>query len=91
MMVRAASHVCPIDPSSLIDGREAQDGIIRPNLDPALRPEWPEAFYLITNKTRQSYTLESPSDFPMPMRVAALVAATTAAIRAACSSSPSSK
>jgi hypothetical protein len=48
---------------------------VRPNIDPYSRPDWPEAFYLITNKTRQSYTIEAPSDFPMPVRVNALVAA----------------
>ncbi len=79
-IVAAARAVCPIDPSSLIDGREAQDGIIRPTLDPALRPEWPEAFFLIQHKTRLSYTLESPSDFPLPVRVDALVAGVRGAV-----------
>lgn len=79
-MVEAVRAVCPIDHSTIIDGRDAKDGIIRPNLDPALRPEWPEAFYLITHKTRLSYTLEAPSDFPLAVRVAALVAATKAAL-----------
>lgn len=75
---------CPIDQSAMIDGREAHGGIIRPSLDPALRPDWPEAFYLITHKTRLSYTLESPSDFPLPLRVTALTHAVTAALAAGC-------
>ena len=79
-MVGAARAVCPIDHSPLIDGREAREGIIRPNIDPALRPEWPEAFYLVMHHTRLSYTLEAPSDFPLAVRVAALVAATKAAV-----------
>lgn len=79
-MIAAVSKVCPIDPSSLIEGREASGGIINPSLDPNSRPQWPEAFWLIQNKTRQSYTLEAPSDFPLPMRVAALVAAMRAAL-----------
>ncbi len=83
-MVAAVRAVCPIDHSTLIDGRDARDGIIRPNLDPASRPEWPEAFYLITRKTRQSYTLEAPSDFPLSVRVAALVTAVQAAVKLAC-------
>ena len=74
-IVRRVSAVCPIDHTGLIDGREAKEGIIRPDLDPAKRPDWPEAFYLITHKTRQSYTLESPSDFPLASRVNAQVAA----------------
>lgn len=79
-MVEAVRAVCPIDASELIDGREASAGIIRPNLDPALRPEWPEAFYLIQHRTRLSYTLEAPSDFPLPVRVAALVTAVKIAL-----------
>ncbi len=79
-MVEAVRPVCPIDPSELIDGREAQAGIIRPNLDPTTRPEWPEAFYLYQQKCRLGYTLEAPSDFPLAARVAALVQATKAGV-----------
>jgi hypothetical protein len=79
-MVETVRAVCPIDHSTIIDGRDAKDGIIRPNLDPALRPEWPEAFYLITHKTRLSYTLEAASDFPLTVRVASLVAAVKSAL-----------
>jgi len=74
-VIGAVSGVCPIDPSPEIEGRPAAGGIIRPSADPLSRPEWPEAFYLFTHKTRLSYTLEAPSDFPMETRVAALVAA----------------
>lgn len=78
-MVEAAARVCPLDLSEEIEGRPARGGIIRPSLDPATRPEWPEAFYLLQNKTRLSYTLEAPSDYPMSARVDALVAAVDAA------------
>jgi hypothetical protein len=44
------------------------------------RPDWPEAFYLISHQAPQGYTLEAPSDFPLPTRVAALVTATAAGI-----------
>jgi len=47
---------------------------------PATRPQWAEAFYLIVNKTRLSYTLEAPSDFPLTTRVNALVAGVNAAL-----------
>jgi hypothetical protein len=79
-MILAASRVCPIEESSLIDGREAKGGIIRPVADPKEREKWPEAIYLIANHTRQSYTIESPSGLPMDTRVAALKAAISAAI-----------
>jgi hypothetical protein len=71
----AVAKVCPIDLSPVIEDRPAQGGIIRPDTDPAIRPQWPESLYLIKNKTRHSYTLEAPSDFPVPIRVAALVTA----------------
>ncbi|HTV39191.1 MAG TPA: M14 family metallocarboxypeptidase [Candidatus Sulfotelmatobacter sp.] len=74
-IIEAVEKVCPIDRSETIEGRPAKNGILRPNLDPCSRPNWPEAFYLITHKTRQSYTVEAPSDFPMEARVNALVAA----------------
>ena len=79
-MVARIAEVCPIDPSEIIEDRPARNGIIRPNLDPATRPQWAEAFYLIVNKTRLSYTLEAPSDFPLTTRVNALVAGANAAL-----------
>lgn len=80
-MVGAVSAVCPIDMSPVIEEREAKGGIINPNLDPADRPLWPEAFWLLQNKTRLVYTLEAPSDFPLDGRVQALVAAMKAALQ----------
>lgn len=79
-MIQRVASVCLIDRSEVIEGRPAHGGIIRPALNPAERPEWPEAFYLITHQTRLSYTLEAPSDFPVPVRVAALVEGVTAAV-----------
>jgi murein peptide amidase A len=74
-MIAAAKTACPIDLSENIESRPAQNGIIRPNISPQERPDWPEALYLISHKSRQGYTLEAPSDFPLPVRVAALAAA----------------
>ncbi|HEY6170524.1 MAG TPA: M14 family metallocarboxypeptidase [Verrucomicrobiae bacterium] len=80
-MIEAVAPVCAVDLSTEIEGRPASGGIIRPSFDPASRPQWPEAFYLFQNKTRLSYTLEAPSDFPLPVRVAALVTAVQAALK----------
>ena len=79
-MIRRVSAVCPIDASSEIEGRPAHGGIIRPSADPRSRPDWPEAFWLLTHKTRHSYTLEAPSDFPLATRVNALVQAVKAVL-----------
>jgi len=79
-MVNRVAKVCPLDLSEMIEGRTAKGGIIRPNLDPQSRPQWPEAFWLLTHKTRLSYTLEAPSDFPLPVRINALVKGVQAAL-----------
>lgn len=79
-IIAAVRKVCPVDLSENIEGRAAQGGIIRPVILPLERPDWPEAFYLITQKSRQGYTLEAPSDFPLVTRVNALVAAVHAAM-----------
>jgi murein peptide amidase A len=78
-MIEAVKKNCPIDLSENIEGRAAQGGIVRPNIVPQERPDWPEALYLISHKSRQGYTVEAPSDFPLPVRVDALVVAVNAA------------
>lgn len=79
-IIEAVEKVCPIDRSEMIEGRAAKDGIIRPNILMLERPDWPEAFYLIMNKTRLGYTLEALSDFPLGTRFNALVAGVNAAL-----------
>lgn len=79
-IIESVAKVCPIDLSAEIEGRPAHHGIIRPNINPAERPDWPEALYLITHKSRQGYTLEAPSDFPLETRIAALTTATHTAV-----------
>jgi hypothetical protein len=79
-MIAAVKQDCPVDLSENIEGRPAHGGIIRPNINPLKRLDWPEAFYIIKHKARQGCTLEAPSDFPLAVRVAALVAAMQAAL-----------
>jgi len=74
-IIEAVAKVCPIESAALVDNWPAENGVIRPNIKPDERPQWPEALYLVTNKSRLSYTAEAPSDFPLTTRVAALVAA----------------
>lgn len=71
-IIESVGKVCPIDRSSMIDGRQtAAPGIIRPVSDPLLRETWPEAIYLRAHHTTLSYTLESPSSLPLAQRIAA--------------------
>ena len=79
-MIQAVQKICPIELSENIEGRAAKGGIVRPTILPHERPDWPEAFYLITRKSRQGYTLEAPSDFPLQTRVDALVTGVNAAL-----------
>jgi murein peptide amidase A len=79
-IIDRVAPLCPIDTSEVIEGRPARQGIIRPEIDPRTRPDWPEAFFLVTHKSPLSCTLEAPSDYPLPVRVAALVAGVTAAL-----------
>jgi hypothetical protein len=82
-IVGAVNNICPIDLSECIEGRPARNGIVRANILPQERPDWPEALYLISHKARLGYTLEAPSDFPLSMRVNALVVAVNAALQSA--------
>jgi len=71
-VIEAVTRLCPIDPSEQIEGWPAEAGVIRPSVAPESREDWPEAFFMVQQKTRISYTLESPSDFQLPTRVTAL-------------------
>jgi hypothetical protein len=79
-MISAVRKALPIDPSPLIDGREAVGGIIRPTGDLEAREQWPEAIYLRVHHTRLGYTLETPSALDLEARVAGLRMAVETAV-----------
>lgn len=79
-IITHVSKVCPIEPALLVDGWSAQNGIIQTKVPPKERPQWAESIYLISQKTRQSFTLEAPSDFPLQTRVQALKTAVRVAL-----------
>ena len=79
-IIDAVRELCPIESAELVDNWECRGGIIRPQADPTERPQWAESIYLIVNKAQQSYTLETPSDFPLSTRVQAQIAATKRAM-----------
>lgn len=80
-MIEAVRAICPIETAEAVDTFECKGGIIRPVFNPQDRPQWAEAIYLAVNKTRQSYTLETPSDFLLPFRVRAHLTAVREAFR----------
>jgi len=72
-ILQSAARICPIDHSTMIEGRLAHGGLIQPPPNPTERPLWPESIFLINSKTQLSYTVEAPSDFELGLRVSALV------------------
>ena len=81
-ILQSVGAVCPIDASPWIDGKQATaPGLIRPVMDPTLRPDWPESFWLLQNGCPRGYTLEAPSDWPLPVRAQALQQAVQTAVR----------
>jgi len=82
-VLRAVEPCGPIETSAIIDGRPADaPGIIRPQSDPLLRENWPEAIYLRHHHTPLSYTFETASMRPLAERVAMQIAAVRAALDA---------
>jgi hypothetical protein len=60
----------PIDRSPVIDGRDAENGLISGRIaDHLERPDWPEAFFINSRFCEVTYTLESPSDLDLPPRI----------------------
>lgn len=79
-MIAAVITGCPLEPATVIDGREIDaPGIIRPHGDPLERELWAEAIYLHAHHTKLGYTLETPSALAIEVRVAALRRAVAAA------------
>lgn len=82
LKIRAAAELhMPIEQDEVIDGRPIDEkGIIRPESDPTLRENWPEAIYLLQHHADRSYTLESSSALPLRQRIETHCASVTAAI-----------
>lgn len=77
-IMRAVRKHLPIETAEMIDGRIAQQGIIRPDHIPELEEGDPEAIYLQKNYGGLNYTLETPSSKKFMQRVKALKAAVLA-------------
>lgn len=79
-IVDSVRDLCPIETAELVDGWVIKAAIIRPEIHPDDRPQWAESLYLIVNRTSRSYTLETPSDFPLALRVETHTRATRRAL-----------
>jgi hypothetical protein len=81
VMINVARLHGSIESTAIIDGRPSHaPGIIRPENDPLLREQWPEAIYLLKHHCSLVYTLETPSVTPRAQRIATHTAAVRAAL-----------
>ena len=65
------TNLFPLTQGKKIDGRKATDGIIRPR--PSKPPEdgFPEALHFYLNHKCPTYTIETPSEFDLHLRIEA--------------------
>jgi hypothetical protein len=81
-VLAAVESICGVDHSPIIEDMEAKAGLItRPIAGFEDRPQWPEAMWLVMNRTDRNMTLEAPSAQPLEPRVAALCAAVHTAVK----------
>ncbi len=74
-ILQATRRHLPIETACLIDGHAAKGGIIHRDSLPEIPEGDPEAIHLQENFGGLSYTLETPSAFPLKKRVDAMEAA----------------
>lgn len=79
-VVEGVRAVCPVERADTVDDFPCANGVIRPGFNPWEREKWPEAVYLGVHRASRGYTLETPSDYPLPIRVGAHVAAVAEAL-----------
>lgn len=70
-LLHAASPQILPDPRSHIEGRKASAGVVRRKVSPDMMPDWPEAFLLHFAHAARTFTIETPSEFAIDVRVAA--------------------
>jgi protein MpaA len=82
-ILKAAAKVCPIETRSRIDGRRHRNGVVQRKITPAFfrKMGLPEAGYLFFNHCPRVFTIETPSEFGLDVRVRAHGAALEAALR----------
>jgi protein MpaA len=68
-IIMRVAEVCSIDRSPEIRGQPAQNGVVLRLEDAETKPQWSEANFLLGQKTRLIYTLVTPSNRSLSMRV----------------------
>lgn len=83
-IIGACSRIIAPDARKAIDGRKAQDGVIRRRTLPTNLPGMPEAIELHLRGCPVTITFETPSEFDLDTRVRAQVKFVEAAMEALC-------
>lgn len=80
-------RILPIDPRPRIENRRNRGGLIvrwPERYRPERRKRWPEAFYVYRNHACHSFTTETPSAYPLAVRIRAQLLAVEEACRTLC-------
>ena len=82
-LLRGAQGFVPIEGRTLIEGREATNGMVRRELDMAIFKEMgtPEAIHLHLGRCDRVFTVETPSEFGLDRRVQAQMAVIDGCLR----------
>lgn len=65
-----AAHGMPVERAADIEGSPAHNGLVSVPFSRDLMPDWPEAFFLLAEKTALAYTVETPSQWTLDQRCA---------------------
>ena len=68
-ILRASSSIIACDPRTMIDGRKARNGIIRPRPTNPPKDGFPEALHFCVMHRCLTITLETPSEFDFLLRI----------------------
>jgi hypothetical protein len=92
-LLQAAGSIIPIEGRSRIEGRKANAGLIRRRLDKKrfARMGYPEAIWLHSHHALRTLTLETPSEFAVEQRVAALIAIIDEGVRRVAALTPNKR
>ncbi|MEM1158188.1 MAG: M14 family metallocarboxypeptidase [Verrucomicrobiota bacterium] len=77
----AMAHHLPVETACVIDGSNANDGVIARHESEYESEEWPESIFLCRTKTGASMTLETPSSAKLHQRMRAHQAGVAEVIR----------
>lgn len=79
-LLAAAAAIVPLEGRLSIEGRRARAGVVRRRFDPKRFPMMPEAIYLHLHHSERTFTVETPSEFSLEVRIRAHLAVIEAAI-----------